>query len=57
MSKNRGQSMSRRSRRANPFKMTSNQARRQAQGRGHEVSRGQENTFYQLPKQVEDNDE
>jgi len=57
MSKNRGQSFGRRSRRANPWKITSNKARRQAQGRGNEVIRGGENSFYQLPKQVEDSDE
>lgn len=57
MSKNRGQSLGRRSRRANPWKTTSNQARRKAQGRGHEVTRGQENSFFQPPKQVEDSDE
>lgn len=55
MSKNRGQSMSRRARRSRPWKMTSNQARRIAQGKGN-VMNNQDNSFFNLPKQVEDNE-
>lgn len=55
MSKNRGQSLGRRSRRANPFKITSNQARRQAQGRGNAME-GNNNSLFNLPSEVKDDE-
>jgi len=55
MSKNRGQSTGRKIKRQRSWKMTSNQSAKMAQGKGS-LTHNQDNSFFSLPKMVEDND-